>query len=84
MDEGQFRKCSVADRLDHVKVRGTYMGSRIHGGHQVHLYGMDGFYCEVWMRVGLKYVEWIEVAKNTDILSEYVKLDLKVILGKGN
>ena len=56
------------------------MGSRYHGGHHVHLYGMEGFYCEVWMRTGLQYVEWIEVAKNTEILSEYVKVDVQSLL----
>jgi len=81
MDETRFRKCSVAERLGHVEADGTYLGSRFHGRHQVHLYGMEGFYCEVWMRAGLHYVEWIEVARNTDILSEYVKVDLKGLLG---
>ncbi|HQW41847.1 MAG TPA: hypothetical protein PK149_11810 [Flavobacteriales bacterium] len=41
---------------------------------------MEGFYCEVWMRTGLQYVEWIEVAKNTEILSEYVKVDVQSLL----
>lgn len=80
MDENRFRKCSVAQRLEHLKAHGIYMGSRYHGGHHVHLYGMEGFYCEVWMRTGLQYVEWIEVAKNTEILSDYVKVDVQSLL----
>lgn len=70
-----FRKRSLPDRLALVRRVGSYIGSRYHGGHHVHLYAMEGFFCEVWMRVGLGQVEWIEIARNQDQLSEYVKLD---------
>jgi len=73
--EERFRALALAERLERVRQRGDYLGSRFHGGHQVHLYAMDGFFCEVWMRIGLKYVEFVEVALHPDILSEYVKLD---------
>jgi hypothetical protein len=77
----RFRAMPVADRLEVLREQGIYMGSRIHGGHQVHLYGISGFYCEVWMRLGLRYVEWVEVLRNDQVLSEYVDLDLKELLG---
>jgi hypothetical protein len=70
-----FMAQPVAVRLQLVRRQGEYIGSRMHGGHRVHLYRMDGFFCEVWMRHGLDLVEWIELARNTDILSEYVRLD---------
>jgi hypothetical protein len=41
--------------------------------------GSEGYFCEVWMRLGLDHVEWIEVATNEEVLSEYVKLDLKAL-----
>lgn len=77
-----FRALSNQKRLDLLRAQGTYLGSRIHGGHQVHLYALGNYYCEVWMRLGLRYVEWVEVLRNTDVLSEYVDLDVTSILGR--
>ena len=76
----QFKAIPLLERLEVVRERGEYIGSRSHVGHRVHLYVLDGFCCEVWMRLGLFQVEWIEVATNVDILSEYVKLDTKDLL----
>lgn len=82
----RFRALRLTERLERVRSNGEYLGSRYHGGHHVHLYRMgdapsEAFFCEVWMRLGLTYVEWIEVASNEDVLSEYVKLDLKGLFG---
>ena len=77
MREPEFLRLDRLRRLDAVKAEGEYLGSRGHGGHRVHLYRMDGFFCEIWMRVGWQDVEWIEVARSTEVLSEYVKLDLR-------
>jgi hypothetical protein len=77
MTEAEFLRLNRTARLEAVKEQGEYIGSRAHGGHRVHLYRMEGFFCEVWMRLGWDQVEWIEVARNTEVLSEYVRLDLK-------
>lgn len=82
----RFKALRLTERLEEVRMAGEYLGSREHGGHRVHLYRLgenssEAFFCEVWMRLGLQYVEWIEVASNTDILSEYVKVDVKNLLG---
>ncbi len=73
--EKEFKALSLARRLAQVRAEGEYIGSRKHGGHMVHLYSMSGFFCEVWMRLGWDNVEWIEVAGNPEVLSEYVRLD---------
>ena len=84
-NERIFRSFSVAQRLESVKREGEYLGSRMHAGHQVHLYRMEGFFCEVWMRFGLQAVEWVEVATNLEILSEYVKdIPLSALLSTGD
>ena len=77
MTEQEFIRLRRADRLARVKEHGEYLGSRGHGGHRVHLYRLDGFFAEVWIRLGLEQVEWIEVARNTEVLSEYVRIDVK-------
>lgn len=77
MQEREFLAATRLQRLDAVRRSGEYLGARAYGSHRVHLYAMNGFYCEVWIRWGTDQVEWIEVARNTDILSEYVKTDVK-------
>jgi hypothetical protein len=76
MGEAEFIHLDRQHRLDTVRAEGEYLGSRSHGGHRVHLYRMNGFFCELWMRIGLDQVEWVEVARNTEVLSEYVQVDL--------
>ena len=76
----RFKSLGTAARVEAVRCGGEYLGSRTHGGHRVHLYRMDGFFCEVWMRLGLNVVEWVEVARNTDILAEYIGLDVQSLL----
>ncbi|MCW5898262.1 MAG: hypothetical protein KIT10_03245 [Flavobacteriales bacterium] len=81
MDEKRFMALPLTERLACVRADGEYLGSRAHGGHRVHLYRMEGFFCEVWMRLGLSCVEWIEVARNQDVLTEYVHLDIGHFFG---
>lgn len=81
----EFLQQNTIVRLERVKAEGEYLGSRVHGGHQVHLYrmgpaGSAGYFCEVWMRLGLRYVEWVEVAANPEVLAEYLHLDVKDLL----
>ena len=80
MDERSFKSLRLTERVDLLRKQGIYIGSRFHGGHQVHLFQLAGFHVELWMRVGSRAVEWAEVESNTDILSEYVTLDPKELL----
>ena len=80
MSERDFLAADRATRLELVRQSGEYLGSRAHGGHRVHLYRLDGFFCEVWIRLGLQQVEWVEVARNTEVLTEYVRIDLGDLL----
>lgn len=80
--EKAFMASSLPVRLQKVKAEGEYLDSRRHGGHNIHLYRMNGFLCEVWMRIGHDQVEWIEIPRNTDVLSEYVRLDPRDLLDR--
>lgn len=84
MREVDFIRLDRHGRLAAVKAQGDYLGSRSHGGHRVHLYrmgpvGSQGYFCEVWMRIGWDQVEWIEVARNMEVLAEYVDLDARAL-----
>ncbi len=73
--EKQFMALRLGERLLQLQQKGEYLDSRRHGGHNVHLYRMDGFLCEAWMRIGHDQVQWIEIPRDPEILAEYVKLD---------
>lgn len=80
MEERTFVSLRVAARVEALREFGEYLGSRTHAGHQVHLYRMEGYFVELWMRLGTRIVEWAEVARNTEILTEYVRVDLQALL----
>lgn len=79
MDSGEFKKQSLYNRYTLLKDKGTYMTSRYSGTYQVHLYGIFGFYVEVWCQVGYAQVTWIEVVNSPNKLEPYLELiDLKI------
>jgi hypothetical protein len=75
MQEREFLALDRVQRIDVLRNIGEYLGSRPYGSHRVHLYRMEGYFCEVWIRLGYGGVEWVEVARDTDILAEYVTID---------
>ncbi|MFN2430120.1 MAG: hypothetical protein ABR574_08905 [Cryomorphaceae bacterium] len=77
-----FQKLDLNRRLKYVEERGQYVKSRNFGSFDVHLYALNGFYCEVWMRKGLNQVNWIEVADIANIAETYLlSLDVKKSFG---
>ena len=80
MREREFLALDRSQRITAVRSAAEYLGSRAYGAHRVHLYRMDGFFCEVWIRLGIDLVEWVEVARNLDVLSEYVRIDTRSLL----
>ena len=71
-DAASFAKLDRSQRVERLKEEGEYLGQRRHGGHQVHLYRMPGYFVEMYLRVGLNWVDAVEIAKNIEILTEYV------------
>lgn len=80
MTEAEFLARPLRERVALLREGGEHLGSRLHLAHRVHLYRLDGFFCELWLRAGLNTVEWVEVTRNADILSEYVRIDVKGLL----
>tara|TARA_B110000196_G_scaffold289304_1_gene274821 strand:+ start:96 stop:353 length:258 start_codon:yes stop_codon:yes gene_type:complete len=61
---------------------GKHLANRKHSGFIVSLFEFEGFYVEVWKRVGLDYVDYIEVINDNSILEQYLDdLDLGTDLG---
>jgi len=67
--EAHFKNLSLRERLSYLRSSGNYLDSRYYGSYRIHLYEARGFYAEVWMRIDLDQVCWIEIA-NKDMVAE--------------
>ena len=80
--EKSFRKLGTKERLDTIREMGNYIDSRSFGSYLVHLYQVDSFYTEVWMRRDTDQICWIEVVPGQTVVDNYVKgVNIKVELG---
>jgi len=77
-----FKKLNLGGRFRHLRDHGLYIDSRFFGNYRVHLYEVEGFYTEVWMRTDLDQVCWIEVADIAKVAENYAaSIDVKSELG---
>jgi hypothetical protein len=68
----EFKKLPLADKFEIVKAKGDFVASRLYPGFNVHLFAIDGFFVEVWKRLGLDYVEWIELVNSDSTINSYL------------
>lgn len=72
-----FRKKSKAERYQLLKSQGTFLANRVHSGFQIGLFHFDGLYVEVWKRVGLNTIDYIEPVDESKVRDDYLdNLDL--------
>ena len=79
MNERDFNKLTREKRYLLLKEKGDYIAARMHAGYNVSLFACEGLYIEMWQRLGLEYIDYIEVVKTKDQLAPYIdkfKLDL--------
>ncbi|NEQ48718.1 MAG: hypothetical protein F6K11_01105 [Leptolyngbya sp. SIO3F4] len=69
----QFGKLKLRDKYRIVKQEGDYTAARFFDTFHVLLYRMDGFYVEIWNRIGMNQVCWIEVVKDPRTLDRYLE-----------
>ncbi len=80
--EKAFRSKSLHERYEHVRKHGKYLDSRFYSSYRVHLYEVEGFFAEVWLRIDFEQVVWIEVATRNQVVENYANnIDLKKSLG---
>jgi hypothetical protein len=78
-----FKKLSVEQRYQLLKERGMHVGGRYWTDYNVHLYTLDGLFVEVWIKMGVNQIYWIEIQKNKEILAEYASnVDISKLLGE--
>lgn len=59
--EVEFKRLSKAARWKCVLEQGAEVSKRLYRGFAVRLFAIGAFYVEVWARLGLDLVEWVEV-----------------------
>ena len=79
MHREEFAKLSTVRQLQILKCDGTFLANRMFTGYIVSLFSLHGFYVEMWKRVGLSSVDYIEVVREQSILDRY--LDNLDVLG---
>ena len=81
MDKRQFKKLTKQYQLEVIRDEGVFLANRLFQGFIVSLFHVKGIYVELWKRIGLDYIEYVEVISDTSPLAEYLpNLDLKTTL----
>jgi len=73
MNQKTFNRLSIEDKRALVQRDGTFLASRQHISHIVHLYDLNGTYIEVWIKIGFDLIEWIEITNNKETINSYLK-----------
>lgn len=82
ISKSEFRKLSIEKRYMFLKTDGEHIAARMQGVHRIHLFGISGFFVEVWIVISLNQVHWIEIQENQSILADYAsRVDMKKELG---
>ncbi|MGF1565193.1 MAG: hypothetical protein ACFCUH_07480 [Flavobacteriales bacterium] len=77
MTASEFKQFSKEQRYLIVRDRSVFLASRMHNGYQVGLYRLDALYVEVWKRVGLDCIDFIEPVDEPRVRDAYLDgLDL--------
>ena len=78
----EFKRYSLQKKFKLVRREGEFLGSRIFESYNVHLFRIEDFFVEVWQRLGLQQVYWVEVVTYDQILINYSdQIDLNKLLG---
>lgn len=72
MTANEFKQFSKEQRYHIVRDRSVFLASRMHNGFQVGLYRLDTLYIEVWKRVGLDYIDFIEPVAEPRVCDAYL------------
>lgn len=76
MTSEEFRKKRLLDKFGIVETEGNLLGERNYKSFRVRLYSLQDFYVEVWNKVGLNIIYWIEVVdrQNFEFYTDLIDL----------
>lgn len=74
-----FQKLSLTRKYDCLKSGSDYVGARIYGSFHVHLFLYNGYYVEMWKKLGINVIHSIDVVRSQAILDTYLdNIDFKL------
>lgn len=68
----EFQQLKLAQKYKLVQSKGQFLASRFYESYHVHLYAIQNYYVEVWCRIGISQICWIEVVHNPETIQSYV------------
>lgn len=72
MELKRFKKCTLSERYELLKDEGVFLASRLHESFEVHLFSLNGLYVEVWKRIGLPNIDYIEPLAESSRLNPWL------------
>lgn len=71
VSKAEFQNCRLTARKKLLQEAGTHLASRYYRSYAVHLYAVNNFYVELWIRMDFDEICWIEVADIENVAENY-------------
>lgn len=71
VSKDEFQRLTLEQKYRRLEKDGDFIASRIYLGFNVHLFSLYGFYVEMWQRISLSNIEYIEILNRKETLQEY-------------
>lgn len=77
MTPNEFKNLPKVERYHLLREEGVFLASRLHNGYQVGLFRLGNIHAEVWKRLGIASIDYIEPVDETVVRDAYLdNLDL--------
>ncbi|MCC9168986.1 hypothetical protein [Pontibacter harenae] len=73
MDLQEFNSLALDDRAEAVWRQGTFLGATAQKGYVLSLYGMGGFFCELWYCPASNEIKLALGFTDTSLLEPYLE-----------
>jgi len=70
INSDEYKKLTLSDKYHLLQENGIHLAQRYYGSYDVHLFELNQFLVEVWKRIGMSQVYWIEIV-GKDVLDKY-------------
>ena len=78
--ETEFKKLKLQQKIAHLQMAGDFITERYFLNNKVYLYLYNGFFVEVWIRLGFDEIYSVDVAPKRSVEEAYLgKIDLKLL-----
>lgn len=72
MQKSDFKKLSLPEKLEVLRKIGKYLATRQFTSYNVHLYLVNNFFAEAWMKISFNELAWIELTTEELVSQNYL------------